>query len=506
MPDYYAALDLGTTGTRTVIFDTNGKVVSSAYEEWNSYFPSPVMVEQKAEEWWNAVKRTISVAISRGKINPENIKSVATTNQRETIVPVDKEGNPLHNAIVWQDRRTTEECNLIKNIVGVDKIYKTTGLTIDPYFSSSKILWIKKNKPEIYQKTYKFLLVHDYIVYKLTGKFITDYSNASRTMLFDINNLKFSEEIASKLELDLDKMPEPMPSASKVSNIITDETEFSKNTIVVTGGGDQQCAALGVGVVKDGRIKLTTGTGSFILSYIDKPKFDPKRRVLCSCHAVPGAWINEASIFSSGSALRWFRDEFCADINMEAEKKGISPYKLMDELVKKSPVGSNNVLFIPYLVGAGAPVWNPLARGVFVGLALGNKKQDLIRSIFEGICFEVRKNIEVFRELGNVIEEMRLTGGGARSDIWNQILADVLNIKCSKTENEESTSVGACILASYGAGDFKDISDAAENISKITKSWMPIAENTKQYDKLYALNLKLYKVINENNIFQELNE
>jgi len=503
--DYYAALDLGTSGTRTLIFDMNGNVVSSAYEEWNSYYPTPVMVEQKAEEWWSAVKRTISNALKMGKINPDNIKSLAITNQRETIVPVDKEGHTLHNAIVWQDRRTTTECNFINSVIGPEKIYKITGLTIDPYFSASKILWIKKNKPEIYNKTYKFLLVHDYIVYKLTGKFVTDYSNASRTMLFDINNLKFSDEISIKLDIDIDKMPETVSSGTIISNIKNNETELNKKTIVVAGGGDQQCAALGVGVVKKGRIKLTTGTGSFILSYIEKPKYDSKRRVLCSVHAVPNSWVNEASIFSSGSALRWFRDEFCGDIKLDAKEKNISAYKIMDDLAKQSPVGSNNLIFIPYLIGAGAPIWNPIAKGIIFGLALGTQKKDVIRSIFEGVCFEVRKNIEIFKELGNNIEEIRLTGGGSRSDVWNQILADVLNIKCSRTSNEESTAVGACILASYGIGDFRDIVEAAENLSKITKSWTPDIENTKKYEKLYNLNKKLYNLINENNLYQELN-
>jgi len=197
--NYYCALDLGTTGCRTIIFDEKGKEVSRHYEEWDSYFPTPVMVEQDANHWWNALKTTIKVAMKKGRIRPKNIKSVAITNQRETIVPVDKDGNPLHNAIVWQDRRTNKECDFIREHVGIDTIYEKTGLTIDPYFSSSKIMWIKNNKPEIYKNTYKFLLVHDFIAMKLTGKWITDYSNASRTMLFNIKDLKWDEEIASKL-------------------------------------------------------------------------------------------------------------------------------------------------------------------------------------------------------------------------------------------------------------------------------------------------------------------
>ncbi|MHA1819335.1 MAG: xylulokinase [Promethearchaeota archaeon] len=501
---YYAALDLGTTGTRTIIFDENGKNVASHYEEWQSIYPSPVMVEQKADNWWSALKKTIKMAISKAGIDPKDIKSVAVTNQRETIVPVDKEGNTLHNAIVWQDRRTDKECAFIKEKIGEDTIYKTTGLTIDPYFSSSKILWIKNNKPEIYNKTYKFLLVHDYIVHKLTGKWVTDYSNASRTMLFNIKTMKWADNIASELELDLDKMPEAMPSGKIVGNVIDDDCGFDKGTVVVSGGGDQQCAALGVGVVKTGRTKCTTGTGSFILNYLEEPKFDEKRRVLCSCHAVPGAWVQEASIFTSGSALRWVRDEVCTSEVLTAKEKNMDPYQVLDQRAEGAPVGANGLIFIPHMVGAGAPYWNPDARGILFGLALGHTRADVIRAVMEGVAFEVRKNIEVFESLGNKINELRVTGGGSRSPIWNQIMADVLNIQCGRGELEESTAVGAAILASYGVGDYKSLINAAENLSHVNKIWTPIPEHVKIYDKLYSVNKELYDVINNAGLYQKI--
>ena len=503
MPDYYAALDLGTTGTRTIIFDINGSVISSHYEEWDSYFPSPVMVEQDANGWWTALKRTIELSIKKGKINPKDIKSVAITNQRETIVPVDINSNPLHNALVWQDRRTTEECNFIKNKIGSDKIYNTTGLTIDPYFSGSKILWFKKNKPEIYSKTYKFLLVHDFIVNKLTGKWVSDYSNASRTMLFDINKLKWSEKIASALELDLDKMPETVPSGKLIGKITTDETAFDKDTVVISGGGDQQCAALGVGVTKPGRIKCTTGTGSFILSYLDKPKFDQTKRVLCSCHTVPGAWIQEASIFTSGAALRWIRDVICTEEVQKSKVDGVDPYVIMDSQAEATPIGSNGISILPHFVGAGAPHWNSNARGVIFGIGLGNKRNDIIRAVMEGVAFEIKKNVEVFQELGSDIKEMRITGGGSRSSVWNQIQADVLNITCARGELEESTAVGAAILASYGVGDFKSLPEAAENLANISKKWEPNSESVKKYERIYPNIVKLYNVIEKSGIYDD---
>ncbi|NHJ20543.1 MAG: hypothetical protein EAX91_06355 [Candidatus Lokiarchaeota archaeon] len=496
---FIAALDLGTTGCRTYIFDLAGSIISSDYQEWESYYPSPSFVEQNANSWWESIKKTTEGALKKSGIDKSQIVSLSVTNQRETIVPVDKDGNPLHNAIVWQDRRTTDQVEFIKKKVGIDKIYRTTGLTIDPYFSATKILWFKDKKPEIYQKAYKFLLVADFIIYKLTGKYYTDHSNASRTMLFDINNFKYSEDIASELELDLDKMPEAIESGVEIGEINNDEILFDKKTMVVSGAGDQQSAALGVGVVSPGNVKLTTGTGSFMLAYLEKPNFDPSKRVLCSCHAIPGAWVQEASIFTTGAFLRWFRDELGNEECRSATEQNVDPYEIMTEEAEKSPMGANMLLSIPHLVGAGAPYWNPYARGLIYGLSLGHKRRDIIRSILEGVAFEVKKNIEIFRELGLDPKELKLTGGGSRSDLWNQIYSDVLGMTCVRNVIEEATSLGAAILAAAGAGLFSDVVSAAENICKIDKKWIPDANRQNFYNKVFNLSNELYTILNEKN-------
>ncbi|MHA1293704.1 MAG: FGGY-family carbohydrate kinase [Promethearchaeota archaeon] len=499
---FVAALDLGTTGCRTFIFDLAGKIIASDYQEWKSYFPLPSYVEQNANAWWDSIKKTIEAAIKKSGIDKSQIVSLSVTNQRETIVPVDKEGNPLYNALVWQDRRTTNQVEFIKNKIGIDKIYETTGLTIDPYFSATKILWFKDNKPEIYKKTHKFLLVSDFIIYKLTGKFYTDFSNASRTMLFDINNLRYSDDIASELEIDLDKMPEAIESGCEVDEISTNETAFEKKTLVVTGAGDQQSAALGVGVVSEGELKCTTGTGSFILAYLSEPKFDPKKRVLCSCHALPGAWVQEASIFTTGSVLRWFRDQIGYAECLSAQEEGQDSYDLITEEAAKSPIGANGLLLIPHFVGAGAPHWNPYSKGIIFGLALGHERRDLYRAVLEGVAYEVRKNIEVFRELGITPKELKLTGGGSRSDFWNQIMANVLNIICVRNVIEEATSLGAAILAASGAGVFPDIAKAAENLCKVDKKWLPNEKKNLYYDKIYKFSINLYDDLSNKGLFK----
>lgn len=502
---YIVALDLGTTGCRTFIFDLSGSILASDYQEWESIYPAPSYVEQDANVWWESIKRTIERAIKKSGIDKTELVSLSVTNQRETIVPVDKDGTPLHNALVWQDRRTTEQVEFIKRKIGVDKIYRITGLTIDPYFSATKILWFKNNKPEIYNQTHKFLLVSDFIIHKLTGQFVTDHSNASRTMLFDINNLKYSEDIASELEIDLDKMPEPMESGVDIGEIVSNETDFDKKTLVITGAGDQQSAALGVGVVSPGEIKCTTGTGSFMLAFLEEPKFDPERRVICSCHAVPGKWVQEASIFTSGAALRWFRDQIGVDECQKAEELGQDPYEIMTSEAEKSPVGSNGLLFIPHLVGAGAPHWNPYARGILYGLSLGHQRKDLYRAVLEGVAYEVKKNILVFKSLGIEPKELKITGGGSRSDLWNQIYADVLGISCVRNVNEEATSLGAAILAAYGAGLFPDITKAAENICKVDKRWIPNENNYELYNKIFNFSNRFYSVLSENEFYKNFN-
>ena len=502
---FVAALDLGTTGCRTFIFDLAGTIIASDYQEWQSFYPSPSFVEQDANIWWHSIKTTIDRAIKKSGIDKTEIVSLSVTNQRETIVPVDIDGNPLYNALVWQDRRTVDQVEFIKSKIGINKIYETTGLTIDPYFSATKILWFKDEKPEIYQKTHKFLLVSDFIIHKLTGKFITDYSNASRTMLFDIKNLKYSEEIASEIEIDLDKMPDALESGVDIGEIVSEETLFDKKTLVVTGAGDQQSAALGVGVVSPGKIKCTTGTGSFILAYLSQPKFDPEKRVLCSCHAVPGTWVQEASIFTTGAVLRWFRDQI-GNAECVTAQEGQDPYDLMIAEAEKSSIGANGLLLIPHFVGSGAPHWNPLARGIIFGLALGHERKDLYRAVLEGVAYEIRKNIEVFKELGIEPKELMLTGGGSRSDFWNQIYADVLGITCVRNVIEESTSLGAAILAASGAGIFPDIAKAAENLCKIDKKWISNDERHALYEKIYHFSYEMYEYIKSKNLYQKFND
>jgi D-xylulose kinase len=505
--EFLVAIDAGTTGCRTIIFDVDGRIASQAYEEYASDFPSPSWVEQSASEWWRSVCNTSKTALKKGKIKPDEIVGISVTNQRETIVPVNAIGDPLRKAIVWQDRRTVNECHEIASKIGAQKIYSITGLTIDPYFSAPKILWIKKNQAELFSKTFKFLLVHDYIIMKLSDQFVTEHSNASRTMLFDIKKTDWSDMICGELQIPKEKLPAVYPPGKGIGGVsskASKETGFAAQTPVITGAGDQQAAAVGVGVTEAGRVKATTGTGTFILAFLNEPKYDEKRRVLCSCHAVPGKWVNEASIFTTGAVYRWFRDQFGQTEKMEAERSGKDPYDLLNEQAARVPPGSRGVILIPHCMGSGAPHWNPNDRGVMFGFTIGHEKGCLVRAIMEGTAFEIRENIEVMKEIGTEIRELMVTGGATRSSTWNQIQSDVTGLPVIKSAIEEATSVGAAILAGVGAGIYKGVVEASDQMVKISERYTPSKENSELYSKLFNIYEKTYRAFSNENIFTEL--
>ncbi|MHA1188148.1 MAG: xylulokinase, partial [Candidatus Heimdallarchaeota archaeon] len=503
---FLLSIDIGTTGGRTIIFNTKGKIIESAYEEYPSFYPTPTSVEQNASDWWTVTKNNISSVLRKSKINPSDIVSVSVTNQRETIVAVDESGNPLSRAIVWQDRRTIEECDEIKEKIGSEKIYEITGLTVDPYFSAPKILWIKKHWSKAFKDAHKFLLVHDFIQMKLTGEFITDFTNASRTMLFDINTLSWSDYILNKLDIPIEKLPRPMQSGTKIGGLTkkaSQELGLPEGLPIVAGGGDQQCAAIGVGVTKKGRVKATTGTGTFLLAYLDESQRDPKRRVLCSCHTVPGKYVFEASIFTTGSVLRWFRDNFSAAEKSLAPTLNLDTYDLLGMQAENISPGSEGVMVIPHFTGAGAPYWDPNAKGIIFGLSLGHSRKHIIRAIMEATCYEIKTNLQVLKELGTDTKELRITGGASRNSTWNQIEADICKIPVIKGQVEEATALGAAILAGVGAGVYKNIEAAAEEMVIIDEQKEPIKKNSVIYDKYYAIYNQLYETIKQKNLYKK---
>lgn len=498
MNEFVLAIDAGTTGVRSMIFDTAGRPVARAYEEFENIYPQPSWVEQDANRWWETTCVTIREALKAGDCSPEQVVGLSVTNQRETVVPVDDDGHPLRNAIIWQDRRTVPQCDWIRDKISAQDIYDITGLAVDPYFTAPKILWIREHEPDIFKKADRFLLVQDFILHRFTDSYVTDFSNASRTMLFDIEAGEWSSRLLDEMEIPESKLPEAVEPGKRVGEVTeraAAESGLRSGTPVVAGGGDQQCAALGVGVVNEGSTKCTTGTGTFMLVFSKSAKRDPKRRVLCSRHVVPNAFVVEASMFTTGSALRWFRDNLGTEECAIAEEEGIDPYDVMTDEASSVPAGSEGVIHVPHFVGAGAPHWNPHARGVFAGLALGHGRNHLLRAILEGVAYEIRSNLEVVRDIGLPISEMRVTGGAARSEVWMQIQSDVLNIPVIRTEMEEATALGAAILACKGVGIFDSVVEAAEEMVREREPLTPTPEHREAYEEGYSKYTQLYESI-----------
>jgi glycerol kinase len=429
---------------------------------------------------------------------------VVVTNQRETIVPIDKTGNPLYNALVWQDRRSVSQCEEIENKLGSEKIYNLTGLKIDPYFSASKILWLMTNKPAIHNKTMKYLLVHDFIVSKLTNEYVTDFSNASRTMLFDINRFSWSDQICENLGISIDLLPKPIPTGEPIGEITADaafQTGLEVGTRVYAGAGDQQCAALGLGVIKQGLVKATTGTGSFVIAHLDEPLFDKQHRVVCSVSALPDSWVLEASVFTSGAIYKWYRDNLAEPERMTANKESIDVYEILNKKLENATPGANGLIMLPHFMGAGTPYWNPYAKGVLYGLTLSHSKEDILRAVLESICFEIKKSIEVFSELGLDVKTMHIAGGITNSDVINQLQADIFGIPVLKTAYSETTALGAAIIGTIGSGIYNTYPEAVNHMMEIKNTYKPNNKTQKLYDDLFLKNKELFRILNENNFY-----
>lgn len=433
---YVLGIDAGTTGIRTGIYSLEGELVAQSYTEFPSYYPHPGWVEQNAEDWWKSVVKACNSAVRLAKAE-EEIFAISVTNQRETIVPISKSGTPLARAIVWQDRRTIEEVRRIKSIMG-EEIFRITGLKPDPYFSLPKVLWWMRNNPEVVEKTWKFMLVHDYIVYKLTGNVVTDFSNASRTMLMDLRKRKWSEKIAETFGVDLDKFPEIRNSGEVAGELRNREIEIRSRPIVAVGGGDQQCSAFGQGVVETGKVKSTTGTGTFMIAPVEKMHGG---ELIYSSHVVPGL-VAEVSIFTTGSLLEWVKRNFFPN----------ESYEVLNAEAKASGVGARGLMLFPFFSGAGCPHWNPEAKGTIYGLTLGHSRGDIARAVMESVAFEVKTNVDLMESLGIKVSELRLDGGAAKSALWNQIFADVVKKPCLVSEDVEATARGAAMLACLSIG------------------------------------------------------
>ncbi|MDL2237034.1 xylulokinase [Christensenellaceae bacterium OttesenSCG-928-K19] len=493
---YLIGVDIGTSGTKTVLFDDRGGVVASHTVEYEMYQPKNGWAEQNPEDWWNATLDTLRAVISKSGVSAGDIKGIGLSGQMHGLVLLDKEGNVLRPSIIWCDGRTVAECDEITSTIGKDRLIEISANPALPGFTAGKILWVRKNEPQIWEKAAHILLPKDYIRYKLTGEFATEVSDASGMNLLDVPKRQWSEEILQKLQIDkamLPKMYESCEVTGNVSGAVADKTGLTAGTPVVGGAGDNAAAAVGTGVVKTGKAFTTIGTSGVIFAHADEVSIDPGGRVHTFCHAVPGKWTVMSCTLAAGLSLKWFRDQFCTAEMETAKGMGKDPYELMNEQIDRLPIGANKLIYLPYLMGERSPLLDADARGVFFGLSAIHTKYDMMRAVMEGVTYSQRNCLDVFREMGVSFSEMMATGGGGRSAVWRQMLADVYDCDVSTLQSKEGPALGVAILAGVGAGVYGSVPEGCDAVVKKDSVQKPINGNLAEYEKYYKLYLKLYQ-------------
>ncbi len=492
---YILGVDIGTSGTKTVLFSEDGVPVSSATYEYPLYTPRNGYAEQEPLDWWNAVVNGIRQVIEDSGAAPVDIKGIGLSGQMHGLVMLDGDNRVIRRSIIWCDQRTANEVKEITDKVGAERLIDITANPAITGFTAAKIMWVKNNEPQNYEKCRHILLPKDYIRFMLTGEYATEVSDASGMQLLDIPNRCWSDEVLDKLGIDkslLAKVYESPEITGKVTKQVADLTGLAEGTIVVGGAGDNAAAAVGTGVVEDGKAFTTIGSSGVVFAHTSDISIDNKGRVHTFCCAVPNCWHVMGVTQSAGLSLKWFRDNLCWSEMETALNMGVDPYYLTDKAAMEVPIGANKLLYMPYLNGERTPHLDPNCRGAFVGLSTMHKKKDMIRAVMEGVSYSLRDCVEVMREMKISVTDMMACGGGGSSPLWRQMLADLSPCPVKTTQNKEGPALGVALLAAVGAGIYSTVPEACKAVILPDKIQNPVEENTSEYEKIYAVYKKLY--------------
>ncbi len=493
--NYYLGLDLGTGSLKTVIFDSKGKAIGVSEKEYPLYQPHNGWSEQDPEDWYQAAVDTISEVMDMTKVDPAKVKGIGISGQMMGAVMVDKDGEVLRKAILWNDGRTTESCENLRTIVGDDLFMKYSLTPARPGLTAAKIQWVKENEPEIFAKTGKILLPKDYLRYRLTGEYATEVSDASATQLLDVPNRKWAPEIMKLMDITEDMLPKVYESHEVTGSLLPEVAEAAKlttETVVVGGASDNAAAALGVGIVRPGRALTTIGTSGTVFAYSEKPIVDPHKTVYTFCMPIPGAWHYMGSVNSAGASLRWWRDNFYPE-DIE--------YVQINKDVAESAIGANRLVYLPYLNGEQSPHFNLNLRASFIGLAGIHTRKDMTRAVMEGITYALRDILTGIVNTGTDVEMVHMAGGGSKSPFWRQLLADVYKtpVALPDMQAEYSAALGVAMLAMVGCGEYEDVVKAADSIIVMRDEiYEPNQEDGEKYDTVYEEFRKAYPALKDN--------
>ncbi|MHB1253703.1 MAG: xylulokinase [Candidatus Humimicrobiaceae bacterium] len=496
---YLMGLDFGTSNIKGALYDLEGREVAFESVEYNLSMPSKGIVENDVNNYWKILKVIFKNLLNKIEGKSEKILSVGTSSQGETIVPVDKNGNPLRNAIVWIDTRSISEADEIKNQFDIDEMYKLTGQAdVDTSWPATRIRWLKKNEPEIFNKTYKFMLLEDFIAYKLTGGFFGEASVYNSSYYYDIMNFKFISKMLDYLEIDESKLPfvnKPGTCIGNISEKCSSETGLSVKTKVIMGAMDHVCGAVGAGNVDNGIATETTGSAFAMIITTGEPVINKKFKLPCALHAVPGLYALMPYSATGGMVLKWFKDTFCQHEEEISKMENKNIYAIMDKMAGEAPAGCEGMIMIPHLCGALFPEYNYNAKGVYFGISINSKKSYFVRAILEAIANMMRQDLDYIKKLGIDVKRLISIGGGAKSSIWCQIKADVCGFNMEVPDYTETALLGAAILGASGSGIFSDVKTACKNLIKIKKIYEPNLNNTKVYNDNFYKYTRLYKSV-----------
>lgn len=493
---YLLGIDIGTSGTKALVCDEKGKVLATAMAEHSISSPKPGWSEQNPEDWWQATIKSTRAVLKKAKIKGSQIKAIGLSGQMHGSVFLGEGPKPLRPALLWNDQRTGPQCEQITSKAGgreaLIELVANPALT---GFTAPKILWVREHEPRVYEKTKHILLPKDYIRYRMTGEYGTEVSDASGTLLLDVVNRKWSDKLLDLLQIDKSLMPavhESPEITGKLNTQAANSMGLVGGTPVVGGAGDQAAGAVGNGIVSSGIVSATLGTSGVVFAHADAPKRDPRGRVHTMCHAVPDKWCVFGCMLSAGGSFQWFKNQLGQDEIISARKKKIDPYELLIAEAQRAPLGCEGLLFLPYLTGERCPHPDPQARGGWIGLTSRSTRDMLIRSLLEGVTFGMRDGLEIMRAMKIPVTEIRASGGGARSEFWRHLQADIYNAPIVVTNASEGPAYGVAILAGVGTGVWKTVEEACKVCIKKTARITPNKKRAAQYRRFHQIYDKLY--------------
>lgn len=501
-------IDIGTTGVKTILVNEAGETVASSTVSHPLSTPYPGWSEQDPESWWNGTMASLRNVLQKSDLKDAGaILGIGLSGQMHTSVFLDERDRVIRPAILWNDGRTTSQCRWITETVGSDGLERLVANPALEGFTAPKVIWLRENEPENYERVRTLFLPKDYVRFRLTGEKAMEVSDAAGTLLFDVRQRQWSAEMLGQIDLPIEILP-PVYESVKVCGRITKEvaelTGLKAGTPVVGGGADNACGATGAGIVKEGRVLSSVGTSGTVVAHSDDVKVDPQMRVHSFCHSVPYRWYLMGVTLSAGNSLRWFRDTLGQlEIEMEGVS-GIDAYDLLTAEAAQVEPGAEGLIFLPYLTGERTPHKDANAMGTFFGITGRHTRGHMVRAVLEGITYAMNDSMEILRELGLTVEEIRATGGGAKSAFWRQLQADVYGAPVVTVNATEGPAFGAALMAGVGAGVFEDLVNATDALVHATTTAEPIKENVETYREFYGAFRELYPALRES--FRDVSE